>query len=168
MYKIVIKKGDIFSEDKADFIVNPSNTDLFLGSGVSSAFKKACPKLQETLNKLSPIKQSEIAMTTCPGLERFKYSLHVAVMDYSSIKFKPTYEVIKKSLQNIEKIIKNYAPCKIVIPLMGTGVGGLNKEIVVKIYNEFFQRKVDFECEVVIYGYKDEDYNLLKKYFKEE
>jgi hypothetical protein len=27
---------------------------------------------------------------------------------------------------------------------------------------------VDFDCEVVIYGYKDEDYKLLEKIFEEE
>jgi len=165
MYKVKIKKGDIFSEDFADFIVNPSNTELFLGSGVSAAFRKNCPELAHIL-KNKRIKQGEVLLTPCP-LNKFKYALHVAIMDYLSKNPFPTYEIIKKSLQNIEKIIKNYAPCKIVLPLMGTGVGGLDKEKVIKIYKEFFSRKVDFDCEVVIYGYKDEDYKLLKKIFKE-
>ncbi|WP_457563434.1 macro domain-containing protein [Caminibacter pacificus] len=167
MYKIVIKKGNIFSEKSADFIVNPSNTELILGSGVSGAFRRVCGSaLQNEMRKLAPIKQGEVAVTDCPGHPEYKKALHVAIMDYTSNNPSPTLEVIKKSLQNIEKIIKNHTPCKIVLPLMGVGVGGLDKEEVIKIYKEFFSKNVDFDCEVVIYGYKDEDYALLKKYFE--
>jgi len=165
MYKISIKQGDIFSENGADFIVNPSNTDLFLGSGVSAAFRKNCGnELQTEMKKHAPIKQGDVIVTSCPGNTSFKNALHVAVMDYSKPNPSPSYETIKKALENIEKIIKTQTPCKIVLPLMGVGVGGLNKEKVIQIYKEFFSRDVDFECEVVIYGHKKEDFDLLKKY----
>ena len=168
MYKVIIKQGDLFSEKEADFIVNPSNTELFLGSGVSGAFRRVCGnELQMEMKKLAPIKQGEVAITDCPGHPEYKKALHVAIMDYTSQNPFPSLDVIKKSLQNIEKIIKKHAPCKMVLPLMGVGVGGLNKEDVIKIYKEFFSRNVDFDCEVVIYGYKKEDYEILRKFFKE-
>jgi O-acetyl-ADP-ribose deacetylase (regulator of RNase III) len=168
MYKVIIKQGDLFSEKEADFIVNPSNTELFLGSGVSGAFRRVCGnELQMEMKKLAPIKQREVAITDCPGHPEYKKALHVAIMDYTSQNLFPSLDVIKKSLQNIEKIIKKHASCKMVLPLMGVGVGGLNKEDVIKIYKEFFSRNVDFDCEVVIYGYKKEDYEILKKFFKE-
>ncbi len=165
MYKIKLKQGNVVLED-ADFIVNPSNTSLLLGSGVSHAFRMHCGnELQKEMKKYAPIKKNEVVITPSFA-DNFKYALHVAIMDYSVSNPFPTYDDIKKALENIEKIIKKYAPCKMAIPLMGTGVGGLDKEKVAKIYKDFFKRKVDFDCEVIIYGYSKEDYELLKKVFK--
>jgi len=167
MYKIRIKQGSIFDEKQADFIVNPSNTDLFLGSGVSAAFKKTCgAELQNEMKKFAPVKQGSVVITSCPNNPNFKYALHAAVMDYSKPNPSPTYDTVKTVLKNIETVIKPHNPCKIVLPLIGTGVGGLEKEEVIKIYKEFFSRNVDFECEIVIYGHKQEDFNLLLKHIK--
>jgi len=166
MYKITIKQGDIFSENSANFIVNPSNTDLILGSGVSAAFRSNCGnELQKEMKKQAPIKQGDVIVTSCAVNTSFKNALHVAVMDYSKATPSPSYETIKKALENIENIIKTKTPCKMVMPLIGVGVGGLDKEKVIQIYKEFFSRNVDFNCEVVIYGYKKENYHLLKKIF---
>jgi len=168
MYKITIKQGNIFDEKESDFIVNPSNTDLFLGSGVSAVFRKTCgSEMQTEMKKLAPVKQGDVVTTTCPKNPDFKYALHTAVMDYSKPNPSPTYGTIKTILRNIEKLIKPHAPCKIVLPLMGTGVGGLDKEKVIRIYKEFFSRNVGFECEVIIFGYRQNDYKLIKKIFNE-
>ncbi|VYS95528.1 RNase III inhibitor [Campylobacter ureolyticus] len=40
-YEISIKRGDLLDE-KADILVNPSNTLMLLGSGVSRAFFCRC------------------------------------------------------------------------------------------------------------------------------
>ena len=54
---------------------------------------------------------------------------------------------------------------KLVIPLLGCGVGGLDKEKLIKLYKDFFSRKIEFYCDVVIYGYTKEDYELLINIF---
>lgn len=168
MYKLTVKQGNIFDEKESDFIVNPSNTDLFLGSGVSAAFRMNCSEeLQSEMKKQAPIKQGEVAVTSCPGNPKFKYAIHAAVMDYSKPDPSPTYDTVKKILYNIENIIKKYAPCKIVLPLMGTGVGGLDKEKVIRVYKEFFSRNVDFECEAVIYAHNEKDFQILRKYINQ-
>jgi hypothetical protein len=51
---------------------------------------------------------------------------------------------------------------------MGCGVGGLDKLEVIKLYKSFFQKEIDFECEVVIYGYTQEDFQLIKSIFSSE
>ena len=168
MYKITVKQGNIFDEKEADFIVNPSNTGLFLGSGVSAAFRINCGnELQTEMEKHAPIKQGEVIVTSCPKNPNFKYALHTAVMDYSKSNPSPAYDTIKTILRNIEKQIKAKTPCKMVLPLMGTGVGGLDKEKVIRIYKEFFSRDVNFECDAVIYGYRQDDYKLIRKIFDE-
>jgi len=167
MYKVTIKQGNVVLE-KADFIVNPSNTDPILGSGVSNAFRVHCKRdLQKEMKKHAPIKKTEVVITPSFA-DNFKYALHVAIMDYHSNNPYPTLDDIKKALENIEKKISKYAPCKMAIPLIGTGVGGLNKEDVIKIYKKFFERKIEFDCEVVIYGYSKSDYELIKKIFNKK
>ena len=77
-------------------------------------------------------------------------------------------DIIKKALQNIENYLLWYAKnksnsMKLVLPLMGCGVGGLDKASVIKLYRNFFTRQVDINCVVVIYGYSIEDYQQISK-----
>jgi len=51
---------------------------------------------------------------------------------------------------------------KLVLPLMGCGVGGLNAKEVLGAYKSFFTKERSFDCEVVIYGHSTEDYELAR------
>jgi O-acetyl-ADP-ribose deacetylase (regulator of RNase III) len=158
---ITIKQGDIFLENGADFILNPSNTDLFLGSGVSRAFKINCDKdLQNEMKKLAPIKQGEIVITKCS--DKFKHAIHAAVMDYSKPNPNPTYETVRIIIQNLKKLLQQHPNSKTVLPLIGTGVGGLDKKRVIQIYKD---ELTDIGSDIVIYGYTNHDYELIKQIF---
>ena len=176
-YYCIVKQGNLLNEENATFIVNASNTKLILGSGVSMAFSRHCGReLQdEMLKRLKNIgeslKQGDVVATSAGQADNFKYALHAAIMDYNTgIKHKnkaPTLDVIRHSLVNIEGYLEWYAqkstkPMKLVLPLMGCGEGGLLKQDVAKLYSIFFEREVGFHCEVVVYGYSKEDYNLIK------
>jgi O-acetyl-ADP-ribose deacetylase (regulator of RNase III)/ubiquinone/menaquinone biosynthesis C-methylase UbiE len=176
-YYCIVKQGNLLNEENATFIVNASNTKLILGSGVSMAFDRHCGReLQnEVLRSLKNIgeslKQGDVVATSAGQADNFKYALHAAIMDYNTgIKHKDnalTLEVIRRSLVNIEGYLEWYAqqstkPMKLVLPLMGCGVGGLNIEEVAQLYNTYFEREVSFDCEVVVYGYSKEDYDLIK------
>ena len=181
-YKCIVKQGDLLSEEHAVFIVNASNTRLLLGSGVSMAFKRHCGiQLQEEMTtKLDalkhPLKKGDVVVTSSGIANNFQYALHVAVMDYNQntrgIDKLPTLKDIENALNNIESYLKWYSQeqsadnIKLVLPLMGCGVGGLNKRAVVELYSNFFQRDVPFECTVIIYGYTFEDYDLIKDALK--
>ena len=175
-----VKKGNLFNESYATFIVNASNTTLILGSGVSASFKEKCgQQLQVEMNaKFQMLEQKlhkgDVIATSSAEAKNFKYALHAAVMDYNrgvrGFDKLPTLEDIRRILENIEYYLKWYAdnnkkPIKLVLPLLGCGVGGLCKEEVIKIYRKFFLRKVSFQCNIVIYGYGIDDYLLLKRYF---
>ena len=179
-YSIVVKQGNLLNEE-ADFIVNASNTKLILGSGVSMAFKRHCGiELQNEMNSVlksidGGLIQGDVVATSSARANNFKYSLHVAVMNYNQgVKYNkknPTMDIIKKALQNIENYLLWYAKnksnsMKLVLPLMGCGVGGLDKTDVIKVYKYFLMREVDINCEVVIYGYSTEDYNQIAKIMK--
>jgi len=179
-YSIVVKQGNLLNEE-ADFIVNASNTKLILGSGVSMAFKRHCGiELQHEMNCVlksieGSLIQGDVVATSSGKASNFKYSLHVAVMNYNQgIKHdqkNPMISTIEKALQNIENYLLWYAKnrsnsMKLVLPLMGCGIGGLDKMNVIKTYETFFNRPIGIECELVVYGYTDEDYYSIVQIIK--
>ena len=183
-YLVIIKQGNLLKEPNATFIVNASNTRLLLGSGVSMAFKRHCGNelQQEMRAKLESLgyvlHKGDVVATSSGKATNFKYTLHAAIMDYNPGKRGdeklPTLTDIFKVLNNIESYLrwyveeKNNQKVKLVLPLMGCGVGGLDKHEVIKLYKSFFQREVDFECEVVIYGYTQEDMQLIQSIFSSD
>lgn len=180
-YNIFIKQGNLLDEKYADFIVNASNSKLILGSGVSMAFKRHCGlKLQHEMNEIVrkldvELQQEDVVATSSCNASNFQYVLHTVIMNYNKgIRNKeklPTIKTIKTALKNIENYLlwykeKNPNTIKLVLPLMGCGVGGLDKREVIQVYKEFFSRDVDINCEVVIYGYSIEDYQQIIKTMK--
>jgi len=176
-YTLSVKQGNLLNEEEATFIVNASNTKLILGSGVSMAFKRHCGNelQQEMSNNLENIEgilnQGDVVATSSGKATNFIYALHVAIMDYNSgVKYDkklPTLHIIQVALQNIENYLKWYwnekkKTIKLVLPLMGCGVGGLSKVNVINLYSDFFNRNIKAKCDVIIYGYDDSDYELIK------
>ncbi len=178
-YNCIAKPGNLLKEEDATFIVNASNTTLQLGSGVSSAFRKVCGAVMqiEMLEKYKSLQQKlykgDVIATSSGQATNFKYALHAAVMDYNDgvlgIDKLPTLDSIHTILQNIEPYLKWYAdnhynePMKLVLPLMGCGVGRLDVKKVLEIYKSFFSKEVSYQCEVVVYGYSAENYELAKE-----
>ena len=176
-YKLSAKQGSLLNEQNATFMVNTSNTKLILGSGVSLAFRYSCGiKLQKemtaALNRLEFIlKKGDIVATSSGDSKNFKYALHIATMDYGSdLKDEdrlPTYKDVYNALKNIESYLLWYytknqnSDMKIVMPLIGCGMGKLDKMVILGLYKSFFLREVPFQCEVVVYGYSEEDYKML-------
>ncbi len=94
-------------------------------------------------------------------------------LDYSKgvryNKNKPTLQTIKNALVTIENYlvwsVKNHnETMKLVLPLIGSGVGGLDRVEVIKLYKQFFQHDIPFHCIVVIYGHNQSDYELIQFY----
>ena len=179
-YKLIAKQGSIFDEEHATFIVNPSNTRLLLGSGVSAAFKRECGKeLQDEmsntlLNIEGGLQQGDVVATGPGKSKKFDIALHAAIMNYDpgtrQIDKYPTLQTISKALQNIEQYLQWYAKhksqtMKLVLPMMGCGVGGLKIEDVAKIYRDFFSKEVDYECEVVVYNFDEKNHKIVTKLY---
>ena len=181
-YHCTVKPGNLLKEANATFIVNASNTKLQLGSGVSSAFRKVCGVVMqvEMLEKYKSLQQElykgDVIATSSGQATNFKYALHATVMDYNTgvrgTDKLPTIDTIRKILQNIEPYLQWYAdnhnnePIKLVLPLMGCGVGGLDTKEVLEIYKLFFSRNIPYQCEVVIYGYSTKSYQIAKEIFQ--
>ena len=144
-YKLFAKQGDLLTA-KADFAVNPSNTAMLLGSGVSMAFKRKCGILlekymQDALKRCGAISQGDV-IKTASNYDNFPHVLHAAVMNYTE-KNKPkvpTIQTIKEILQNLQQILllEQEDNLTLAIPLIGCGIGGLEKSEVVLEYKNFF------------------------------
>jgi len=179
-YNISIKEGNLLLESDATFIVNASNTKLILGSGVSMAFKHHCgdileKEMQELLSRIDGgLSSGDVVATSSGKATNFTYALHVAVMNYNKgakIK-KPTLQIIYVAMKQIEKYLywyfKNHEKgnIKLVLPLLGCGVGGLNIKDVLNIYKNFFSnRDIPFKCEVLIYAYGQRNYKIAQEVF---
>lgn len=187
-YLVKIKQGNLVLEKDVDFIVNASNTRLILGSGVSMSFSRHCgQKLQIEMNKLLAeihktgylLKKGDAIPSSSGGAENFKHTLHVATVDSNTgVHFmdkNPTLSTISLALTNIEKVIIEYTKLhnkkqvSLVLPLLGCGIGGLNKKDVIDKYQNFFTSKSsnnDIICQITLYGYSNEDVQLLTRAFK--
>ncbi len=162
-------------EKEADFIVNASNTELNLGSGVSKAFYEHCGgegyQLEldnlkaKHLKEKGPIEQGEVIISDAGSAKNFTYALHAAVMNYSdaSRPGAPTYETVAAALDRIleiveEKIITEEVHSPIVVlPLLGCGVGGLEKERVFEMIRDRFQSAF-LDMKVYICFHKKQEY----------
>jgi O-acetyl-ADP-ribose deacetylase len=177
MTKIEVKFGNLIKEN-ATFIVNASNTELALGSGVSMAFRKHCSynyDYQEMLNVLrsdnKPIHQGDVIISNSGSASNFKYALHVAVMNYTdnTKDKKPTYEHIETAIGNIKELVIDISKRdsidipKLVIPLLGCGVGGLDKAKVFKIICHGLHN-IGIELNLIIYINDPKDYDWIMEY----
>ena len=127
--KIIIRKGDI-TELNVDAIVNPANTELFLGSGVAGAIRqKGGESIQYECNEIGQIGLGKVAITK-PGRLQAKYIFHAAVMHLGTSV--DSYN-IKKSTENCFKRAEELKLKSIAFPALGTGIGGFPLEECAKI-----------------------------------
>lgn len=170
-----IKYGNLV-EENATFIVNASNTELTLGSGVSHAFSEHCgggeyqQELYAIKKELGAIEQGDVILSGSGSATNFKYALHVAVMNYSdeSKSPYPLYSQIQRALSAILNIVEervkeeSIQTPKLVLPLLGCGVGGLQKEKVFLLIKSTF-KKAKVDLEVVIYFHNKQDFYTFSK-----
>lgn len=165
-----IKYGNLVKEE-ATFIVNASNTELTLGSGVSKAFSEHCggsayqQELYELKKSIGVIKQGDVIISGPGSATNFTYALHIAVMNYSDDRQSPypAYTQMQSALESLLKIVEDkiiYEKIqnpKLLIPLLGYGVGGLKKEKVFLMIKSIF-KKTKVDLEVVVYFHNKKDY----------
>ncbi len=157
MARIRIAQGDI-TEFAGDAIVNAANNWLKLGAGVAGAIrKKGGPEIQAECDRIGPIRVGEAVITTAGKLPA-RYVIHAAVMGDEPASYESVRQATKSALElAVAKGLKTVA-----FPLLGTGVGGLDKERVARIMLEEIKAALD-TLEVTLYGYTPEDAEILRR-----
>jgi len=136
---------DNITNATGDYIVNSSNIKLILDSGVSEAIKKHCGiEIQKEMSRHAPIPQGSVVKTSAGKSTSFGAVLHTAITDMKS---STTLSVVQRALDNIDSYCSE--DIKLIIPLLGTGIGGLSKDDVLKRYEHFFANK-PYDVEVWI------------------
>ncbi len=118
--KLEVVKGDI-TEASVDVIVNAANNELWMGSGVAGAIKRAGGTVveEEAMSK-GPIMPGE-AVYTGAGQMRYRAVIHAAVMGQN---LKTSDKLIRQATLASLTIVEKLGLKSVAFPAFGTGVGG--------------------------------------------
>ena len=111
---------------EADAVVNPANSRLVMGGGLAGFLKRIGGEIIEReAVKFAPVPVGK-AIVTLAGRLPYKYVIHAPTMERPAMRippenaYKATYAALVKAFDlGVDKLI---------IPGMGTGVGGLSPE----------------------------------------
>ncbi len=126
-HNLIITQGDITLLPITDgALVNPSNTGMILGSGVSGAIaRRGGPYIQQTLHmKRSQLRDNRLkpghAVDTEPGQLNCKRLIHVSIVGAKKINDR----LISNCIRNAYKLADQLELSQIAFPALGTGVAG--------------------------------------------
>ena len=119
---VVVMQGDI-SEEAADMLVSPDDTQLSMSGGASAALRDAGgEELYETAQAEAPIDVGEVAVT--PAFELFAdYVVHVASKPALG---SATAASVQNATETAFQAADEHGCRSIVLPPLGGGVGGLD------------------------------------------
>ena len=157
-------------------LVNASNTNCALGTGVSAAISRSCgPRFQEQVNlelqrKYSgPMKPGQVLVTHAGKHPRARWVAHVAVMDYregfSGASF-PSTDTIRTGCESlwdaVETIVAD-GPLSVAMVALGGGTGSLGVREPARIAGETLKAHAAIHTrtrieKVVFYGYLEQEY----------
>lgn len=127
---------------KADAVTNASNTNLHLGSGVSGAIRRAAStSLQRELDGLAAgrtIKPGDVVVTSSHGLPHAQHIVHAATADGS-------VDSVADGYQGALAVCRAHHIASLVVPALGTGVGGLPIDVCAGLLREAVEARADTE-----------------------
>ncbi len=132
--QVALKQGSLTDGDET-LLVNASNTNLQLGSGVSGAIRRACgTAFQGALDALlekrgGPLEPGDVVVTGAGAHRRVRYIVHVAVMDYRSGVSASSFPSLERVRSGCEKlwaaIDALHEDVSVAMVALGAGTGGL-------------------------------------------
>ncbi len=143
---ITVVNGDItlFS---CDAIVNPANSSGIMGGGVAGALKRVGGQIiEEEARQHAPIPVGSAVATTAGSLPA-RYVIHAPTMTRPAMHIRT--DNVEKATKAAFQLGKQLGIGSIVLPGMGTGVGGVSVDdaarvmiSVASMYSSFFDRIV--------------------------
>lgn len=133
--QVAVARGSLTDGDET-LLVNASNTNVALGSGVSAAIRAACGAgYQEHIERAlrdvhgGPMEPGQVLITDAGKHPRARWVAHVAVMDYrdgfTGTSF-PTLTTIRDSCKNLLRAVDGLPePVTIAMVALGAGTGQL-------------------------------------------
>lgn len=169
--KVSVRQGSVVDAD-VDVLVNASNTEAWLGSGVSGAIRAACgPGFQEHIAGAlrarfgRSMEPGEVLITDAGTHARARHVAHVAVMDYreGAGESAPDAEIIRQGTRNLFvalAVLPDSSRLTVGMVALGAGTGGLGVRLPTEIACEELKGRAF--AEVVFHGFQYVDYmNVL-------
>lgn len=151
-----LAQGDI-TEFAGDALVNAANNYLKLGSGVAGAIaRKAGPAVQAECDQIGKIAVGEAALTQAGQLP-CRFVIHAAVLGDQPA----SLDSVRQATQSALSLASAHGLTQVAFPLLGTGVGGLDRTAVAKVMLAEF-RAGPAELEVTLYGYTAADLEAIR------
>jgi O-acetyl-ADP-ribose deacetylase (regulator of RNase III) len=175
MARIEVSQGSL-TEGNETVLVNASNTNLTLGSGVSAAISRACGSsfqahIHASLERArgGPLAPGEVLVTDAGAHPRARSVAHVAVMDYrpgSPAGAMPTPERIRAGCAALWPAIESIpadGPLSVAMVALGAGVGNLGVRTPTEIACDTLRAHLALHqasriARVVFYGYELHEY----------
>lgn len=129
-------------EAEADAIVNAANSLGLMGNGIAGVIKKAAGgAVEEEAKKLAPIPVGKAVLTTAGNL-KFKAIIHAPTMEIPGIRI--PLVTVGKATKAALRLADEKGFSVIAFPGMGTGVGGVKKEVAA---NAMIETIADFNAQ---------------------
>ena len=172
---IVVRQGSL-TDGRELLLVNASNTNARLGSGVSGAIRAACgPGYQEHIVRAlvaahgGPMVPGQTLITDAGAHPTARHVAHVAVMDYrqgfgaSSFPDLERIETCCKGLWEAIETVDESGPISVAMVALGAGTGQLGvrapTEIACRTLKEHLGRRPQSKIgDVTFYGYQLTEY----------
>lgn len=139
--EITVMQGSLLDAD-ADAIVNAANSLGLMGGGVAMIIKRAAGDLvEEEAKKHAPIPVGKAVLTTAGNL-KFKGIIHAPTMEIPGVRI-VVVNVVKATRAAL-KLADENGFSAIAFPGMGTGVGGVKKDVAATAMIEAIQ---DFKAQ---------------------
>jgi O-acetyl-ADP-ribose deacetylase (regulator of RNase III) len=131
--------GDI-TKLEVDAIVNAANTHLLMGGGVAGAIKRAGGKeIEDEAVRQGPINIGS-AVVTSAGKLKAKYVIHTPTME---LDFKTDEKKVRLAMNAALRKAEELRIGNIAFPALGTGVGGLPKDLAARVMVEELKKHID-------------------------
>lgn len=135
--KVMIRQGSLTDGDES-VLVNASNTNAQLGTGVSAAIRQGCGKgyQEKVLAALEhhfhgPMQPGQVLLTHAGTHPRAVWVAHVAVMDYReghTAKSAPTLDLIRTACERLWDVVESIPGAgtqSVAMVALGAGTGNL-------------------------------------------
>ena len=164
------------AEQRADAIVNAANCWLAAGGGICGViFSKAGhTKLQNACDKYkTPLNDGDAVITPAFGLSNAKSIIHAVGPNFSLTP--DAFDKLYLAYYNSLSVLMENGLHSISFPLISSGIFGGNLENpaavsveeCVRAYNDFIKNNKDYDIDVLVCAYSDEQYIRAKEKFEE-
>jgi O-acetyl-ADP-ribose deacetylase (regulator of RNase III) len=150
---VIVKQGDL-TKQAADAICNPASSMMWMGGGAAGALKRAAgEEIEKEALKHAPVPVGKAILTTA-GRLKAKWVVHAPTMERPAMV--TTSDKVYLATRAALECAESAGVRSIVIPGMGTGVGGVSVEdaagAMTRAINEFGKKarslKEIFLCDI--------------------